>query len=47
MKINCPFKNFRDIFGKPNTGIHKIKLGDTSITFFIFNFHEDKTASLP
>ena len=31
MKINSPFKNFKDIFGKPNTGIHKIKLGDTSI----------------
>tara|TARA_B100000745_G_C19899461_1_gene301259 strand:+ start:78 stop:335 length:258 start_codon:yes stop_codon:yes gene_type:complete len=31
MKIDCPFKQFSDIFGKPNTGIHKIKLGDTSI----------------
>ena len=35
MKINCPFKNFRDIFGKPNTGIHKIKLGDTSIIDYL------------
>ena len=35
MKINCPFKKFRDIFGKPNTGIHKIKLGDTSIIDYL------------
>ena len=34
MKIDCPFKQFSDIFGKPNTGIHKIKLGDTSIFDF-------------
>ena len=35
MKIDCPLKQFRDIFGKPNTGIHKIKLRDTSMIDYL------------
>ena len=35
MKIDCPLKQFRDIFRKPNTGIHKIKLRDTSMIDYL------------
>jgi len=35
MKIDCPLKKYNNLFGVPNTGIHKIKLGDTSIIDYI------------
>ena len=31
----APFKKHKDIFGKPNTGLHKYKLLDTALVDYI------------
>lgn len=31
----CPFIKFRDIFGKPNTGVHKYKILDTAVVDYV------------
>ena len=32
---SCPFKKFKNIFGAPNTGVHKYKFLGTSIIDFL------------
>jgi hypothetical protein len=37
MKLNCIFDKYKNIFGKPGTGIHKYKLLNTAIVDYILS----------
>ena len=42
----CIFSKYSDILGKQNTGVHKYKIGGTSIVDYILNFPELKKICL-
>lgn len=33
----CPFSKYKDIFGKQNTGVHKLKFEGTSLVDYILS----------
>ena len=33
--MSCPFKQFRDIFGKPGTGVHSYRILDTAVVDYV------------
>jgi hypothetical protein len=35
MKTRCPFRDFRDLFGKPGQGVHQYKFKGTSIVDYM------------